>query len=80
MRVLEKILSYIPKVKEIVLCDRGRSWDQNQREEDISPQFWAKEDIKQRLDGTVRHVVVHEETVKVLTLGWICQIHNIDTE
>ena len=44
--------------------DRGKSW--GIEEEDMLVECWSREEVKDKLDGTVRGVVAHEIIAKYL--------------
>ena len=44
--------------------DRGKSW--GIEEEDMLVECWSREEVKDKLDGTVRGVVAHEIVAKYL--------------
>ena len=44
--------------------DRGKSW--GIEEEDMLVECWSREEVKDKLDGTVRGVVAHEIIGKVI--------------
>ena len=52
----------MPKAKEKIKSaerhDRGKSW--TSEEKDLLVDFWSREEIKEKLDGTVRAVIAHE--------------------
>ena len=58
----------MPKAKEKIKSaerhDRGKSW--TSEEEDLLVDFWSREEIKEKLDGTVRAVIAHELIAKLL--------------
>ena len=44
--------------------DRGNIWTSD--EEDLLVDFWSREEIREKLDGTVRAVIAHELLAKLL--------------
>ena len=54
----------INKKKGVERSDWGKSWEQE--EDDLLLEFWSREEVKAKLDGTIRGAIGHELMAKYL--------------
>ena len=73
----------MPKAKEKVKSaerrhDRGKS--STSEEEDLLVDFWSWEEIKEKLDGTVRAIICSRTHREAAERPWLRAMGNFDTE